>query len=113
MFLDIFYAVIMTTTSFALQTVTIKSQTPSASEVEQLKDVGKQITKYIYNKVQAHPLSDSRTPILYKDIFKNEKLVVILPETNNDISSIIIDLRCNIRNIVIHGKRHGIDIKIE
>ena len=102
----------MTTTHPTIQTVTIKSQTPSASEVEQLKDVGKQITKYIYNKVQAHPLSETRTPILYKDIFKNQKLVVILPETNND-SSIIIDLRNNIRNIVKHGKRHEINIEIQ
>ena len=102
----------MTTTHPTIQTVTIKSQTPSASEVEQLKDVGKQITKYIYNKVQAHPLSESRTPILYKDIFKNFRVVVILPETNNDSSSII-DLRNNIRNIVTHGKRHEINIDIQ
>ena len=110
--LDNFYAVIMTTARPTLETVTIKSQTPSASDVEQLKDVGIQITKYIYNKVQAHSLSKAKTPILYKDIFKNQKLVVILPETNND-SSIIIDLRNNIRNIVKHGQRHEINIEIQ
>tara|TARA_B100001093_G_scaffold506050_1_gene564326 strand:+ start:619 stop:927 length:309 start_codon:yes stop_codon:yes gene_type:complete len=102
----------MTTTSFALQTVTIQTQIPSDSEIEQLKDIGTQITKYIYNKVQAHPLSETRKPILYKDIFKNQKLVVILPETNND-SNIIIDLRNNIRNIVTHGQRHEINIEIQ
>ena len=102
----------MTTTHPTLETVTIKSQKTSASDVEQLKDVGMQITKYIYNKVQAHPSSETRTSILYKDIFKNQKLIVILPETTND-SSNIIDLRNNIKNIIRHGQRHEINIEIQ
>ena len=47
----------MTTQRQPIKTVTIKAKTPTDSEISQLRDVGSQITKYIYSKVHAHPLS--------------------------------------------------------
>ena len=107
----------MTTQRQTIKTVRIKAKTPTDSEISQLRDVGSQITKYIYSKVHAHPLSNNKTPIKYKDVFKDCRVVVVLPDSTKEVNKtdieIIQQLRSNIRNIVIHGKRHEIDIQIE
>jgi len=102
-------------TSSTLQTVTIKSHTPTDTEANQLRDVGTQVTKYIYNKVHAHAQTTNRVVTLYKDVFKNHKLILILPNTDSVVLNKrdIIELRCNIINIVKHAKRHDIDIEIQ
>ena len=108
----------MTTTNTS-EIVTIKPSSPEDSEVNQLNDVGKQVTKYIYSKVHAHPKSTTaKSYSLYKEALKGHKLVVVLPDRTelskiNPESNKIIELRGYIKNIVNTAKGHDIDIQIE
>tara|TARA_Y100000590_G_scaffold458295_1_gene612712 strand:- start:1582 stop:1893 length:312 start_codon:yes stop_codon:yes gene_type:complete len=90
--------------------ITIRPSTPTDPEVDQLRDVGKQVTKYIYSKVNAHPKQN----ISYKEALSGHKLILILPEISNDSSNItkINELRGCINNIIKHGKQHNIEIEM-
>lgn len=103
----------MTTTT---EIVTIRPSSPEDTVVNQLNDVGKQVTKYIYSKVHAHPKSTTaKSYSLYKEALKGHKLVVVLPDTipSNQDSHKIIELRGYINNIVKTAKTHDIDIQIQ
>ena len=108
----------MTTTNIS-QIVTIKPSFPEDSEVNQLNDVGKQVTKYIYSKVHAHPKSTTaKSYSLYKEALKGHKLVLVLPDKTelnqkNPDTNKIIELRRYIKNIVDTAKTHDIGIQIE
>ena len=99
----------MTTTNNS-EIVTIRPSSPEDTVVNQLNDVGKQVTKYIYSKVNAHPKQN----ISYKEALSGHKLILILPEITNDSSNItkINELRGCINNIIKHGKQHNIEIEI-
>ena len=106
----------MTTTT---EIVTIRPSSPEDTVVNQLNDVGKQVTKYIYSKVHAHPKSTTaKSYSLYKEALKGHKLVVVLPDEpdsfpSNQDSHKIIELRGYINNIVKTAKTHDIDIQIQ
>ena len=106
----------MTTTT---EIVTIKPSSPEDTVVNQLNDVGKQVTKYIYSKVHAHPKSTTaKSYSLYKEALKGHKLVVVLPDKtdpipNNTDTNKIIELRGYITNIVNIARGHDIDIQIQ
>jgi hypothetical protein len=99
------------------ETITIIPTSPDDSEVNQLNDVGKQVTKYIYSKVHAHPKSTTaKSYSLYKEALKGHKLVLVLPEKtdlNNPELTRVIELRGYITNIVNIAKGHDIDIQIQ
>ena len=79
--------------------LTIESTVPYDTEVNQLHDVGRQITKYIYSKDHT------------------DKVVVVLPTTTtklicySDICKVI-KLRGYIQTIIIRANKHEIDISI-
>ena len=103
----------MTTTT---EIVTIQPSSPEDTVVNQLNDVGKQVTKYIYSKVHAHSKSTTaKSYSLYKEALKGHKLVVVLPDTipNNTDTNKIIELRGYITNIVNIARGHDIDIQIQ
>ena len=79
--------------------LTIKSNIPHDTEVNQLHDVGRQITKYIYSKAHTN------------------KIIVVLPTTNTKLvyySDIcrVIQLRGYIQTIIMRANKHKIDISI-
>ena len=108
----------MTTTNNS-EIVTIRPSSPEDTVVNQLNDVGKQVTKYIYSRVNAHPKSTTaKSYSLYKEALKGHKLVVVLPDKtdtipNNPDTNKIIELRGYIKNTVETAKTHDIDIQIE
>jgi hypothetical protein len=99
------------------ETVTIMPTSPEDSEVNQLNDVGKQVTKYIYSKVHAHPKSTTaKSCSVYKEALKGHKVLVVLPDQNNINTSDVVkinELRGYIHNIVKTAKGHDIDIQIQ
>jgi hypothetical protein len=80
--------------------LTIKSNIPDDTEVNQLHDVGRQITKYIYSNAHTN------------------KIVVVLPTTKtklicySDICNVI-KLRGYIQTIIMRANKHKIDISIK
>ena len=116
-------------------TVIIKSQSstpnpnphPHKTEVSQLEEVGKQLTKLMYSPTENG-----------KNKFEGTTIIVILPDSSIIDSSItrtrnrnrrlsrdekkdanaqllahVISLQNSIKHIVNHGLKHGIDIKIQ
>jgi len=116
-------------------TVIIKSQSstpnpnlnPHKTEVSQLEEVGKQLTKLMYS---------SNTNTTGKNNFEGTTIIVILPDSsiinssstrngnrrlsrdekkdaNAQLLAHVISLQNSIKHIVSHGIKHGIDIKIQ